>query len=57
MEPSLEECNFCYICEGWGGWTTEQIRGPHGVSLWKDIYGGWDCFSYSSGLMYEMVPG
>ena len=33
-------------------WTVEQIRGSHGISLWKGIRSGWD--SYSNFLWFEV---
>uniref|UniRef100_A0A2N9FVR5 Reverse transcriptase domain-containing protein n=1 Tax=Fagus sylvatica TaxID=28930 RepID=A0A2N9FVR5_FAGSY len=29
----------------WGGWCSNDIRGPYGVSLWKNIRKGWESFS------------
>ena len=32
-----------YGCEG-GGWCSNSVTGPHGVSLWKTIKCGWPNF-------------
>ena len=29
----------------WGGWCTDVVKGPYGVSLWKNIRKEWNLFS------------
>ena len=30
--------------EEWGGWTSKQVKGTNGHSLWRSIRTGWDIF-------------
>ena len=43
-----------YACEG-GGWCSNSVTGPHGVSLWKTIRCGWPNFSHY--IQFEVRDG
>jgi hypothetical protein len=39
----------------WGGWCSNQVREPHGVSLWKFIRAGWDSFVNHTSLLLMVL--
>ena len=39
----------------WGGWSTKEVMGPYGVSLW--IYVIWEWASFPQFIQYEVGDG
>ncbi len=51
----LEAAFFSRYSSSHGGWTTREVIGPYGISLWKHIWNEWGSFARQ--LHFEVGDG